>query len=111
MWRHERSTPTSQSGRLGGRRRIRSSTWRRRRGRSARAAIRVARAVVDGVDHADVAERGHDHLGHPAQRLGERQRAVGDRADRVQQLAGAPSARSERVRNQAAAMANPLPER
>ena len=42
-------------------------------------------AVVDRVDHADVGERRHDHLGHPPQRLGQRQRAVGDRADRVEQ--------------------------
>ena len=42
-------------------------------------------ALVDRVDHADVGELRHDHLGHPLQRLGQRQRAVGDRADRVQE--------------------------
>ena len=41
--------------------------------------------VVDRVDHADIGERGHDHLGHPPQRLGERQRPVGDGADRIEQ--------------------------
>ena len=60
----------------------------------ARTAIRETPPVVDRVDHADVGERRDDHLGHPAQRLGERQRAVGDRADRVEQpqALGAPGA-------------------
>ena len=42
-------------------------------------------ALVDRVDHAHVGRFGDDQLGRPAQGLGERQRAIGELADRVEQ--------------------------
>ncbi len=50
-------------------------------------------AVVDRVDHAEIGKARNDHSAHPLERLGERQRAVGDGADRVEQAQalGAPA--------------------
>ena len=98
MCRQLRSNSTSHCGQ--GRRAVAHPLLdRRRRPRGRWPWPRSARrrAVVDRVDHADVAERRHDHLGHPAQGLGERQRAVGDRADRVEQPQALGAARRSRA--------------
>ena len=61
--------------------------------------------LVDRVDHAHVGRLGDDQLGRPAQRLGQRQRAVGDLADRVQQSQTA-GVGADRSRARAPATAN-----
>ena len=85
MWRQLRSNLTSHWGGAGSLVRNRSSISASSPRPRTRVAIRDTRPSWIASTMQMSASCRHDHLGHPLQRLGQRQRAVGDRADRVEQ--------------------------